>query len=74
MASRGSMSRSRSTSVEIAGGALLPLVSSLFFGIRPVEPLVIGGVAAGTLMLVVVTTLSVVWPLARRGPSIGAMR
>ncbi|HTM30717.1 MAG TPA: ABC transporter permease [Vicinamibacterales bacterium] len=58
----------------IAGGALLPLVSSLFFGIRPVEPLVILGVAAGALMLVVITTMTVVWPLARRGPSLQAMR
>jgi predicted permease len=57
-----------------AGMALLPMVSSLFYGIHAVEPAVTAGVAAGAVAIVILTTVAVVWPLTRRGASIAVLR
>jgi predicted permease len=57
-----------------AGMALLPVVSSLFYGIHAVEPAVTAGVAVAAVAIVILTTVAVVWPLTRRGASIAVLR
>lgn len=57
-----------------AGIALLPVVSSLFYGIHAVEPAVTAGVAIAAAAIVILTTVAVVWPLTRRGASIAVLR
>jgi ABC-type antimicrobial peptide transport system permease subunit len=48
-----------------SGFALMPLATSIFYGIAPVEPVVMAGAALAAALLVVVTTYDVVRPWTR---------
>jgi hypothetical protein len=47
------------------GFGLVPVVSTMFYGIRPVEPAVLGAVASMAVALAVVATYLVIRPWAR---------
>ncbi len=53
-----------------AAAAVLPAIASLFFGIKSAEPVLAVTVACAAIGLVLLTTLTVVWPLTRQAPSV----
>jgi putative ABC transport system permease protein len=59
--------------VAVASG-LLPLVASMFYGIRPIEPLLLVVVAAAGVVIVLGTTLIVVRPITRMANLLTAVR
>ena len=59
--------------VAVASG-LLPLVASMFYGIRPIEPLLLAVVAAAGVVIVLGTTLIVVRPITRMANLLTAVR
>ena len=48
-----------------SGVALMPIASSIFYGVSPVEPLAMAGAAFGIAVLVLLTTYAVVRPWTR---------
>jgi hypothetical protein len=52
-----------------AGLALLPLASSIFYGIGRAEPVVLGSVALASVAIALLTTYVVVRPWTRLTPS-----
>lgn len=54
----------------VAGLALLPVASSIFFGIGRVEPAVLGGVSLTSAAMALVTTYLVVRPWTKLSPSV----
>ena len=51
------------------GAAASRTISSLLFGVDPLEPLIMGGVAAVLVLLTTVACLAPAWRAARTSPS-----